>query len=74
MRRDHPEDIAVQELTRFAFASNIKWLLTVALGLPGAWLLLVAWHDVSSSIERNARWNAHPATVLDTHESGWMQI
>lgn len=73
MRRDHPEDIAVQELTRFAFASNIKWILIIVLGLLSAWLLLVAWHDASSVIERNTRWTAYPANVLDTHESGWVQ-
>lgn len=74
MRRDHHEDIAVQELTRFAFAANIKWLLVVVMGLLAAWLLLVAWHDASSVIDRNTRWTAHPASVLDTHESGWVQV
>ena len=38
----------MQDLTRFALASNLKWLLLCGLAVWGAWLLYGSWRDVTA--------------------------
>lgn len=64
----------MQDLARFAFASNLKWLLLAVMGALGLWLLMSAWRDVTGTLGREKGWIAHPATVLDAYDAHWIAI
>lgn len=64
----------MQDLARFAFASNLKWLLLGVMGVLGLWLLISAWRDVTGTLGREKSWIVHPVTVLDAYDAHWIAI
>lgn len=55
----------MQDLTRFALAGNLKWLLLAALAALLLLLVYSGWRNTAASLERRG-WTRHPATLVST--------
>jgi hypothetical protein len=64
----------MQDVTRFALAANLKWLLAGALALLALMLLHACWRSTLTNFDKLRHWTRHPAEVVSTADELTLEL